>query len=51
MNEIEIVEMRDTVYAEGDIYAKANRIATVSAEAFMPYAFQNIDDYLEVSPA
>jgi len=45
LNEIEIVEMRDAVYAEGDVYAKARRLTTVPAEKFLPYSFQNIDDY------
>jgi hypothetical protein len=30
---------------EGDVYARAKRIGTVEAKRFLPYAFQNIDDY------
>jgi acetoacetate decarboxylase len=45
LTEIEIVEMRDANYVEGDIYAEAKAIGTVSAAQFLPYAFQNIDDY------
>ncbi len=48
LSEIEIVEMRGAVYIEGDIYAQAKRIATVDAAKFLPYAFQNIDDYSEL---
>jgi len=33
---------------EGDIYANAKRIGTVDAKRFLPYAFQNIDDYSAV---
>ena len=45
LSEIEIVEPRAATYIEGDIYAKAQRLTTVDAQRFMPYAFQNIDDY------
>ena len=45
LNEIEIVELKGASYIEGDIYAEAKAIGTVSAEKFLPYAFQNIDDY------
>ncbi|HEY6394776.1 MAG TPA: acetoacetate decarboxylase family protein [Candidatus Binataceae bacterium] len=45
LTDIEIVELRGAVYIEGDIYAEAKRIGTVDANRFMPYAFQNIDDY------
>jgi acetoacetate decarboxylase len=45
VSEIEIVEMREASYAEGDLYAKARRLTTVPAEKFLPYSFQNIDDY------
>jgi len=45
VSEIEIVEMREAVYTEGDLYAKARRLTTVPAEKFLPYSFQNIDDY------
>ena len=43
--EIEIVEYRGASYFEGDVYAETKKIGTVAAEKFLPYAFQNIDDY------
>jgi acetoacetate decarboxylase len=43
--ELEILEFRGAVYSEGDTYARAKRIGTVEASRFLPYAFQNIDDY------
>jgi acetoacetate decarboxylase len=45
LTELEILEFRGAVYSEGDVYAKARKVGTVAAEKFMPYAFQNIDDY------
>ena len=45
LTELEIVELRGAIYMEGDVYAKAKRIGTVEANRFLPYAFQNIDDY------
>jgi acetoacetate decarboxylase len=45
ISQIEIVEYRGAVYMEGDVYAKARKIGTVAAERFLPYSFQNIDDY------
>jgi len=45
LTEIEIVKLMDASYVEGDIFAEAKAIGTVSAEKFLPYAFQNIDDY------
>jgi acetoacetate decarboxylase len=45
LNEIEIVELRGASYLQGDIYAEAKAIGTVDAKRFLPYAFQNIDDY------
>ena len=45
LSDIEIVELKGANYIEGDIYAEAKAIGTVSAEKFLPYAFQNIDDY------
>jgi acetoacetate decarboxylase len=45
LSEIEVVELKGANYIEGDIYAEAKAIGTVSAEKFLPYAFQNIDDY------
>jgi acetoacetate decarboxylase len=43
--DLEILEFRGAVYSEGDVYAQATRIGTVDAKSFLPYAFQNIDDY------
>jgi len=48
LTELEILEFRGAVYMEGDIYANAKRIGTVDAKRFLPYAFQNIDDYSAV---
>ncbi|MBV8139036.1 MAG: acetoacetate decarboxylase family protein [Deltaproteobacteria bacterium] len=45
LSDLEIVEFRGAVYSEGDVYAHARRIGTVDAKSFLPYAFQNIDDY------
>jgi acetoacetate decarboxylase len=45
LGEIEIVKLMGASYSEGDIFAEAKAIGTVSAEKFLPYAFQNIDDY------
>jgi hypothetical protein len=39
------VELKGASYSEGDVYAEAKAIGTVAAEKFLPYAFQNIDDY------
>jgi acetoacetate decarboxylase len=46
--EIEVVELKGATYIEGDIYAEAKSIATVDAKRFLPYAFQNIDDYSSI---
>ena len=51
VSEIEILEMREASYGEGDLYASARRLATVPAEKFLPYSFQNIDDYSQVENA
>jgi acetoacetate decarboxylase len=48
VSEIEIVELREAIYTEGDLYAKARRLTTVPAQEFLPYSFQNIDDYTRV---
>lgn len=48
LSELEILEFRGAVYIEGDVYANAKRIGTVEAKRFLPYAFQNIDDYSAV---
>jgi acetoacetate decarboxylase len=48
ITELEIVELRGAIYMEGDVYAKARKIGTVEAKRFLPYAFQNIDDYAAV---
>jgi acetoacetate decarboxylase len=45
LSELEILEFRGAVYMEGDVYANAKRVGTVDAKRFLPYAFQNIDDY------
>jgi acetoacetate decarboxylase len=45
LTDLEILEYRGAVYMEGDVYARARRIGTVPAAKFLPYAFQNIDDY------
>ncbi len=45
LTDLEILEFRGATYIEGDIYARAKRIGTVDAARFLPYAFQNIDDY------
>jgi Acetoacetate decarboxylase (ADC) len=45
LTELEILEFRGAMYSEGDVYARAKRIGTVDAKTFLPYAFQNIDDY------
>lgn len=45
VSEIEVVKLCGATYFEGDMYADARRLTTVEAARFMPYAFQNIDDY------
>jgi acetoacetate decarboxylase len=46
VSEIEVVKLCGATYFEGDIHAEARRlVATVEAARFMPYAFQNIDNY------
>jgi acetoacetate decarboxylase len=45
LTDLEILEFRGATYLEGDIYAHAKRLGTVDAKKFLPYAFQNIDDY------
>ncbi len=46
--ELEILEFKGAMYMEGDVYAQAKRIGTVEARRFLPYAFQNIDDYSSI---
>jgi acetoacetate decarboxylase len=48
LTELEILEYRGATYSEGDVYAQAKRIGTVAAKSFLPYAFQNIDDYTAI---
>ncbi|MDB5108155.1 MAG: hypothetical protein JWM69_1096 [Candidatus Binatus sp.] len=43
--ELSILEFRGAIYMEGDVYAQAKRVGTVEAKRFLPYSFQNIDDY------
>lgn len=50
LSEIEVVEMRGATYFEGDIHTEVRRLATVEAARFIPYAFQNIDDYSAFEP-
>ena len=45
LSDLKILELRSAVYSEGDVYAQARRIGTMDAKSFLPYAFQNIDDY------
>jgi acetoacetate decarboxylase len=45
LSEIEVVTPLGAIYTEGDFIARAGRIATVEKDRFLPYAFQNIDDY------
>lgn len=45
LGELEVVKPMGASYLEGDIFAEAKAIGTVPAEKFLPYAFQNIDDY------
>ena len=44
LTDLEILEFRGAVYPR-NMYARARRIGTVDANSFLPYAFQNIDDY------
>jgi acetoacetate decarboxylase len=48
LGEIEIVDLVSVSYAEGDIYASCRTLATIEAEAFLPYAFAKVDDWTEL---
>ncbi len=43
--EVEILQIRGVTYSEGDIYASARSIATVSRETFLPFAYGKVDDW------
>jgi acetoacetate decarboxylase len=45
LNEIEIVELLDASYNEGDIYSNCRTLATINAAEFLPYAYGKIDDW------
>jgi acetoacetate decarboxylase len=45
LGDIEIVELLDASYTEGDIYSKCQTLATINAAEFLPYAYGKIDDW------
>jgi acetoacetate decarboxylase len=45
LGEIEIVELLDASYTEGDIYSQCQTLAQINAAEFMPYAYGKIDDW------
>jgi len=45
LGEIEIVQLLDASYTEGDIYSRCQTLAQINAAEFMPYAYGKIDDW------
>lgn len=45
LGEIEIVELLEATYTEGDIYSRCQTLATIHAAEFLPYAYGKIDDW------
>ena len=45
LGDIPVLETRGAAYVEGDIVASARAIATVPADAFLPYAYGRVDDW------
>ena len=45
LGEIEIVQLLDAAYTEGDIYSRCQTLAPINAAEFLPYAYGKIDDW------
>ncbi len=45
LGEIEIVEVLDASYTEGDLYSRCQTLAQINAAEFLPYAYGKIDDW------
>jgi hypothetical protein len=45
----DIVEMMDAYYTEADTTARCQALTRVSAEEFLPYAYNKFDDYAVVN--
>jgi acetoacetate decarboxylase len=45
LGEIEIVQLLDASYTEGDIYSRCQTLAQINAAEFLPYAYGKIDDW------
>jgi acetoacetate decarboxylase len=45
LGEIEVVQLLDASYSEGDIYSRCQTLAQINAAEFMPYAYGKIDDW------
>jgi acetoacetate decarboxylase len=45
LGEIEIVQLLDATYTEGDIYSHCQTLASINAAEFLPYAYGKIDDW------
>jgi hypothetical protein len=45
LGDIEIVQLLDAAYTEGDIYSRCQTLAQINAAEFLPYAYGKIDDW------
>ena len=45
LDSIPILDARGAVWQEGDLLARARRVATIPAKEFAPYYFARVDDY------
>ena len=45
LSEIEIVQLLEAAYVEGDIYSRCQTLAPINAAEFLPYAYGKIDDW------
>ncbi len=45
LGEVEIVELLEATYTEGDIYSRCQTLATINTAEFLPYAYGKIDDW------
>ncbi len=45
LGEIEIVQVLDAAYMEGDIYSRCQTLVPINAAEFLPYAYGKIDDW------
>lgn len=49
LGEIEIVQLLEASYAEGEIYSRCQTLAQINAAEFLPYAYGKIDDWTALS--